>query len=239
MKRKITTLIVFESLAAFIGIVSAKGSSCPTFSPTTDTTSPLYVMNELQWVFILTTLLTYVAAIASGGLIWALISKQSWFYPVAVITSIIGIGSGLVPSLLVILNGMAFSPSLMRTVVYGIVLILLLLPPFYELRFKTSYGDSKDSTENNSKPEKVEIIDAKTSIVSAISLIVMSIGVGLFILPFMVTSSHIINGVNYFTNGSLYTYFGIALMLASVILFVSYTYLQRLSTSKNKNRISI
>lgn len=238
MKGKIKTLIVFESLAAFIGIVSAIGSSCPTFKPTIDPTKALYIMNELQWVFIVTTLLTYVAAIASGVLIWALISRKSWFYPTALITSIVGLASGLVPSLLVILNGMSFSPSLMRTVVYGIVILLLLLPPFYELRFISSKGDSEAFSKHSSS-DSTEKLDAKTSIVSAISLILMSIGFGLFIQPFMVTSSHIIDGVNYFTNGYLYTYFGIAAMVASVILFVSYTYLRKLATSKNQNKHSI
>jgi len=196
-------------------------------------------MNELQWVFIVTTLLTYVAAIASGGLIWALISRKSWFYPTALITSIVGLASGLIPSLLVILNGMSFSPSLMRTVVYGIILLLLLLLPFYELRSISSEGDSKASLKDNSSSDNTEKTDTKTSIVSAISLILMSIGFGLFIQPFMVTSSHIINGVNYFANGHLYIYFGIALMLASVFLFLSYTYLRRLSSSKNQNKLSI
>ena len=196
-------------------------------------------MNELQWVFILTTLLTYLAAIVSGVLIWALISRMSWFYPVALTTSIVGLASGLVPSLLVISNGMSFSPSLMRTVVYGIVLILLLLPPFYELRFISSEGDSKASSDGNYSSDSTEKTDTKTSIVSAISLILMSIGFGLFIQPFMVTSSHIIDGVNYFADGHLYMYFGIALMLASVILFISYTYLRRLYSAKNQNKISI
>jgi hypothetical protein len=237
MKGKIRTLIVFESFAAFIGIVSAIGSSCPTFNPTTDTSSALYIMNELQWVFIITTLLTYVAAIVSGGLIWALISRKTWFYPVALATSVVGLASGLIPSLLVISNGMSFSPSLMRTVVYGIVLLLLLLPPFYELRFKTSERDSEAPSKFSS--DSTEKIDTKTTIISTVSLMLMSIGMGLFIQPFMVTSSHIIDGVNYFINGHLYIYFGIALMVASVILFVSYTYLRRLSTSKNQNKLSI
>jgi hypothetical protein len=123
------TLNIILVISVSLRIAVYIGSSCPTFNPTTDTSSALYIMNELQWVFIITTLLTYVAAIASGGLIWALISRKTWFYPVALATSIVGLASGLIPSLLVISNGMSFSPSLMRTVVYGIVLLLLLLPP--------------------------------------------------------------------------------------------------------------
>lgn len=237
MKGKIRTLIIFESFAAFIGIVSAIGSSCPTFNPggLESTSALLPVMMDLQWVFILTTLLSYAAAIVSGVLIWALIAKEVWFYPVAIITSIVGIASGLTPALLVILNGMSFSPSLMRTVVYAVVLILLLLPPFYELKFKTTEGieiSSKDAQISENTAET----SVKSSMMTVVSLIIMSIGIGLFIQPFMVTSSHLINGVNYFTNGPLYTYFGIALIILSAVIFAS-TYIHKVFSLRNQNNI--
>ena len=239
MKGKVKTLIVFESLAAFIGIVSAIGSSCPTFNPPTDILDPLYIMNELQWVFIITTLLTYLAAIASGVLIWALIARKTWFYLIALITSFVGFISGITPALLVILNGMPFSPSLMRTVIYAIIAILLLLPPFYELKFKKTQMGIKDQEDDQLDSKTLTSSKKRNDLLPSISLIGLGIGFALLIQPFMVSSTHVKDGVSYFGNPKLYIYFGISIMVLSVALFVIYAYLRYLYSSRMQEKESL
>lgn len=70
MNLKIALLLILEGAAAAIGLVSAVGSTCPTLNP--PVTGYLSIMRDLRLVFVLTTELTYVAAIGSGILAWAL-----------------------------------------------------------------------------------------------------------------------------------------------------------------------
>ena len=62
-------------------------------------------------------------------MIVALFARKGWFYTTALWTAILGFASGLIPYLMIAMNG-GFTPSIMRTVIYAIVVILLVLPGF-------------------------------------------------------------------------------------------------------------
>ncbi len=123
-------MIIMEILAAIMGIMSAVGGSCPAFNPGATDSEPLHtIMTQYQWIFIVMNILTYIAAIATVVMLVALFARKTWFYTAALWTAILGFGSGLVPYLMIALNG-GFTPSIMRTIIYAIVIILLLFPGF-------------------------------------------------------------------------------------------------------------
>jgi hypothetical protein len=153
-------VLILEAVAFIIGIISAIGSTCPTLDPRqmgfqlgTNIPDPakqpvVDMMTNLQFVFITTTTLTYVAAIASGVLIWALLTRKEWFYKTTLIVNVVGAITGYIPYFLVKSAG-GGSPSIMRAVVYTITLLVLLLPfiksPLAEYiqekkEIKTSFG---------------------------------------------------------------------------------------------------
>ncbi|MHA1216690.1 MAG: hypothetical protein ACTSPX_05150, partial [Candidatus Thorarchaeota archaeon] len=59
MEKIVRNLSVLAALAGVLGIISAYGSTCPTFDPPTYPTSKLYVMYTLQPVFVVTTSLSW------------------------------------------------------------------------------------------------------------------------------------------------------------------------------------
>lgn len=198
-KRRI--IIVLEAIAAIIGIISAYGSSCPTFSPPTDPNSSLYVMYQLQWVFIITTLLSWATAIGSGVLVWAIMKNKNWSYKTAIYMNIFGFLSGLTPSLLVILvGGMSFSPSLLRTFVYFIILILLFLPNIKKALTEEEEGEHGSVTSN-------------------LAAILIIPGLILSLQTFIVAPTHMIDGVNEYMYNSLQLIGGLVLAAAGVFLY--------------------
>ncbi len=143
-KGKKVVLIVILILAALIGLMSAYGASCPAWNPERllipdEETGLVGLSSYRMWititnnlmVFQIMNILTYVA----GGLtilcIVALFARWKIFYWLTVFTATLGVVSGITPYLLVKLGG-ASTPSYMRTILFGIVLILMVLPPFFK-----------------------------------------------------------------------------------------------------------
>ncbi len=141
MKGKRITILIMEVLAALMGILSAVGGSCPAFNPArilelepgetlTESSIALHaVMSQYQWAFIILNILTYIAAVGTMLMIWALAKRKKWFYTTALGIAILGCVSGLIPYYLVTLNG-GSTPSNMRAIIYGAVILLLLIPGF-------------------------------------------------------------------------------------------------------------
>jgi hypothetical protein len=79
---------------------------------------------------------TWLVAIVWGVLYWALRRGKTWFYPLALVTSLAGIISGFIPSWILFyeywqsygVTGMPFTPSWFRTIINIILLIVLLIP---------------------------------------------------------------------------------------------------------------
>ena len=162
MKRKRITILIMEILAASMGILSAVGGSCPAFNPARileiepgetlkESSIALHaVISQYQWAFVILNILTYIAAIGTGLMIWALTKRKKWFYNTALGIAILGCVSGLLPYLLVTLNG-ASTPSIMRAMIYGAVIILLLIPGFRKaLKENIAIDDQIDPSSTNS-----------------------------------------------------------------------------------------
>ncbi|QEE15749.1 hypothetical protein DSAG12_01576 [Promethearchaeum syntrophicum] len=200
MSGKKRTIIILEVIAAIIGLISAYGSSCPTFTPPTDPTSSLYIMNQMQWIFIITTLLSWAAAIGSGVLVWAIKKNKKWAYITAIITNITGFISGLIPALLIMLiGGSSFSPSLLRTFIYLIILILLLIPSFKEALFE-------DESE-------------KGSVSTNLSAVLIIPGLILSLQTLIVAPTHIIDDVNVYMYNSLQLIGGLVMVAIGLFVF--------------------
>lgn len=142
MKLPRVLIMIMEILAALMGLMSAYGGACPAYYPERllqprvpgDPVSPSSialhaVMTQYQWLFIIMNILTWVAAVATVVMIVVLILRKKWFYMGALSTAILGFVSGLIPYLMATLNG-ASTPSYMRTIIYGIIVLLLLIPAF-------------------------------------------------------------------------------------------------------------
>ncbi|MCF2136915.1 MAG: hypothetical protein K9W43_06675 [Candidatus Thorarchaeota archaeon] len=180
MDKIVRNLSVLSAIAAVLGIVSGYGSTCPTLDPPTDPTSKLYIMHTLQPVFIITTALTWAVGIAWILLIWAIISRKAWFYTSAVLVSLVGALSGFIPAILVMINGMPFSPSLLRAFLNLFILIYLVLP-FKAPTIKAVFTASSTVT---------------TGITSSIVMyMLIAIGIVLMLQPIVVPWTHVIDGV--------------------------------------------
>jgi hypothetical protein len=192
-KKKV--ILIMETIAAIIGVISAYGSTCLTLNPPTDPDSTFFIMNQLQWVWYITTFLSYVAGIGSGVLVWAIIKNKKWAYLTAIIMNVIGFVSGLTPTLL--LNGK--TPSFLRTFIYAIILILLFLPAF-----------KKALTED----------DEETGSVSAnLSAVLILPGLILSLQTLIVAPTHIIDSVNVYMYNSLQLIGGLVLTAIGVFIF--------------------
>ncbi len=195
MAGKKKTIIIMEAIAAIIGIISAYGSTCSTFNPTDDPTSSLYIINQLQWLWYITTFLSFVAGIGSGVVIWAIVKKKEWAYMTAIIMSGIGFISGLIPTLILNFG----TPSFLRTFIYLIILILLFLPAF-----------EKALTEDN---EEVGSASANISAVLIIPGLILSLQ------TFIVAPTHIIDNVNVYMYNSLQLIGGLVMAAIGVFVF--------------------
>ncbi|MCY3413138.1 MAG: hypothetical protein INQ03_15980 [Candidatus Heimdallarchaeota archaeon] len=133
MKKPTLIIFILEIVAALIGLVSAFGSNCITFDLDTvlaDLEPGKYnyqIVQDLHWLWYITTILTYMAAFASVVMIWAILKEKEWFYMAAISTAAVGAISGWIPYTLIVMDG-GFTPSIMRALVYTILLVLLLIP---------------------------------------------------------------------------------------------------------------
>jgi len=183
MSKKILTIKALLAAAAGIGIISAIGSTCPTLNP--PTTGALAIIQNVQIVFYITTALTYVVSFLSGFLIWAFWAKKSWSYNVTLISSILGTISGFVPAIIVMSNGMRFSPSLMRAVINLIILIIIVIPTVKsEINTFLTEGGSKPS-DNIGKQ------------ISQMSFVLFGFAFTVLLAQILLPATHIIEGVNY------------------------------------------
>ncbi len=208
MQKTVRNLSVLATLAAVLGLIDAYGSTCPTLNPPTDPTSKLYVMYALNWVFLVTTSLTWAVGFAWFMLIWALRTGKSWFYTTSVIVSAVGALSGFVPAALVMANGMPSSPSLMRAFLNLFILIYLVKP--------ARAAQIKD----------LFVTGGTTPGVSAKTMmyILTAVGMLLMLQPIVVPWTHIIDGVYEYGYESLQFFGG----LFSVLLAGSIALSERL-----------
>ncbi|MHA1246371.1 MAG: hypothetical protein ACTSPE_03530 [Candidatus Thorarchaeota archaeon] len=179
MEKIVRNLSVLAALAGVLAIISAYGSTCPTLDPPTDPTSKLYIMYVLQPVFVVITSLTWAVGFAWFLLLWALKTNKRWFYTTSVLVSLIGALSGFIPAILVMANGMPFSPSLMRAFLNLCILIYLLLP----------------SRANQIKALLVSGGPSTGITASTVMYILVAVGILLMLQPIVVPWTHIIDGV--------------------------------------------
>lgn len=206
MSGKKTMIIVMECLAALMGLISAYGSSCPAFNPDlidkVESPELFAVMTSFQWVFIITTILSYVAGAGSLVMIWALVKKKEWFYNTALIIAGLGCITGLIPYLLVTLNG-GGTPSHLRAIIYGVLIILLLIPGI-RLELKDNIG--------------VENVEEKSTATN-ISAILFFPGTLLWVQTFIVAPTHMLGSVNVYMFKSLQIGIGLVLMSIGIFIF--------------------
>lgn len=140
--REIVLLYILMGAGIAIGIISGIGATCTTFDVLTMGGSSWWdlpafsVIESTQIFFILSYIVTWAVGIGWGVLFWGLKQGKSWFYPLAIITSIAGFISGFIPSWILWYedyqsfgaSGMAFTPSWFRAIGNVILLIYLLLP---------------------------------------------------------------------------------------------------------------
>ena len=207
MSGKKITIIVMECLAALMGLISAYGSSCPAFNPELidKIESPeLYsVMTSFQWVFIITTILSYVAGVGSLVMIWALATKKKWFYNTALAIAGLGCITGLIPYLLVTLNG-GGTPSHLRAIIYGVLILMLLLIPGMRLELKDNI--SLDNVEEKSTATNI-------------SAILFFPGTLLWVQTLIVAPTHMLGSVNVYMFKSLQIGIGLVLMSMGIFIF--------------------
>jgi hypothetical protein len=207
---------LLEGAAAAVGLVSAYGSLCPTLNP--PPMGPLSIMKDLQLVFIFTTAVTWIVSFAWMFLIWALWARKSWFFKIALITAIAGFLSGFIPAALVMLNGLSFSPSLMRAIGNFIIIIVLLVPSIkkgIEAHITETNTSFKGSTESD---------------IASLAYVLLGFGLLMFVQPFIMPITHVIDGVNVGYEFELLQYYGgiffilLAMFLRIVVQFLNTVY---------------
>ena len=137
-------LVIMFVLAVLIGAMSAYGAMCPLYNPA-DLLLPdvelgyvelgsyiLYnAVTDYRIYYLVSNYATWAAAGLSIVCIVALFARWKVFYPLALFTVIVGAVSGLVPWLILYMLG-GSTPSYMRAAIYGITLILLVIPPIFK-----------------------------------------------------------------------------------------------------------
>jgi hypothetical protein len=220
LSRKTTILLILSGAAAAIGLVSAIGSTCTTFDPQWWKVASFSIIEDFQLVFILTYIVTWLAALAWGVLFWALRVRKPWFYNSALITSIAGFLSGFIPVAILFyewwasygVTGMMFTPSWFRTIINAIILIVLLLPAM--------------------RSEIRDIIEEKSALpgmsvgtqISDFAFVLFGFGIVLILQPFIMPATHIINGVNVGYDFEELQFFGgfICLLIGVAMRFIGY-----------------
>ena len=136
------TLAVLLILTALIALMSAYGAMCPAWHPERillveegeilELSS--YKMHKVITTFLtayrVANILTWVAAGLCVVCVVALFARLKVFYHLTLFTVVLGAVSGFIPWFLLKING-GSTPSYMRTILYAIVLVLLVIPPIY------------------------------------------------------------------------------------------------------------
>ena len=135
-------LYILIGLTAAIGVVSGIGATCTTFFEEwwllTNSKGgyTFAIIGANQPIFILSYVVTWLVAIVWVLLGWALRERKPWFYKVAVVNSIAGFLSGIIPVWVLLyeyfqsygVNGMPFTPSWGRALANAALFIILVLP---------------------------------------------------------------------------------------------------------------
>lgn len=207
MSRIVKTLYVLIGAAAAIGIVSAIGSTCVSLDSFWQK-GPFAIARQYALVWQITYYLTWLAALVWGVLFWAFKTRKAWFYPVAIINSIIGTLSRGIPAVLMVIgwfglfghttrSGLLFTPSWAQAILNLVILILLLMPTF-----KQGINDHIEEAGASSG-------GSIGSQVSSFAYVLFGFGFVMLIQP-LIMPTHVIDGVNI---GSSYGY-----LLASGLL---------------------
>ncbi len=225
MEKIVRNLSILAAVAAILGIISAYGSTCPTLDPPSDPTSKLHIMYTLQPVFIATTTITWIVGFAWIILTWAFITQKTWSYFTAVLVSLFGALGGFIPAILVMTNGMPFSPSLMRAFLNLFILIYLVLP-------------SKAPTIKAALTTPGIVSSGATT--SILTYILVAVGIVVMVQPFAIGWTHIIDGVNEYGLEAVQFFGG----LFSILLGASMKLSERLHSTRmlalsKTSRISI
>ncbi|UCE12979.1 MAG: hypothetical protein JSV04_12405 [Candidatus Heimdallarchaeota archaeon] len=195
--KEVKLLYILSGAAAAIGLVSGIGATCTTFDPgwwkliNSDGGYTFGVIGENQLIYVLSYFVTWLVAIAWGVLYWALGTRKRWFYPVALITSILGFFSGFLPAFILFwewylsygVNGMVFTPSWFRTIINLIIFIILILP-MVRRGVNTHMEDVGVSTD-----------ESVGSQVTQFAYVLFGFGIVMMFQPFLMPM-HIIDGVN-------------------------------------------
>ncbi|MFX0012973.1 MAG: hypothetical protein ACFFB2_04030 [Promethearchaeota archaeon] len=189
MSRFIKILYALTGAAAAIGIVSAIGSTCVSLDPYWQKAT-FAIAGEYSEVWFVTYFVTWFAAIVWGILFWALRARKSWFYPLAIINSILGfIGRG-VPAILMSIGffskprtGLLFTPSWASALLNLAILIILLIPAF------------KQQVKNHLESVGTSSGGSVGSQVSEFASVLFGFGIVMLLQP-LIMPTHIIDGVN-------------------------------------------
>ena len=217
-------------LTAAIGVVSGIGATCTTFFEPWWELSSFKPIKYNQLVFVLCYFVTWLVAIAWIVLGWALRARKSWFYPVALITSIAGFFSGIIPVWILFYEywatygeqGMPFTPSWARAIANLILFVLLVLP---RTRNKLNTHMSETSSSGG---------EGLGSKVANASLVLIGFGLLMMIQPFIMPMTHQFEADVYmyigrqfeayvFYTGAISLVFGVLLQLTGRILNYFYT----------------
>lgn len=185
-------IYVLIGLTAAIGLVSGIGATCTTFDSAwwqmTNSKGgyTFAIIGANQPIFILSYIVTWIVALVWGVLGWALRERKQWFYKVAVVNSVGGILSGMIPVWILFyeyfqsygVNGMPFTPSWFRALANAALLIILILP-----RGKNSINthlSEKSATGGKSVGTQV----------ANFSLVAFGFGLVMLIQPFIMPMTH-------------------------------------------------
>ncbi|MHA1941099.1 MAG: hypothetical protein ACW99F_08310 [Candidatus Hodarchaeales archaeon] len=225
--KTIKTLYVLMGLTAVIGIISGIGSTCTTFDDRWWRISSFAIIEDFQMVFLATYFGTWLAALLWIVLYWALGAKKAWFYNVAIVNSLLGFFSGIIPVAILFYenwasygeSGMAFTPSWFRTIANFVMLIVLLLPKF---RNEVSNHMAEKSVSGGS--------GGIGSQMAQFALLVFSFGVLLLIQPFIMPMTHPIDANVYMYIGNKFEALQIYLGLFSIALGLVMRFIGKLLT---------
>lgn len=189
MSRIIKILYSLTGAAAAIGLVSAIGSTCVSLDPFWQK-GPFAIAADYALVWLITYFVTWIAALAWGVLFWALRARKAWFYPLAIINSILGFLSRGIPAMIMTIGffskprtGLMFTPSWAIAILNLVILILLLLPA-YKQGIKTHMEEPGTSSG-----------ESVGSQVSEFAFVLFGFGIVMILQPFIMPT-HIIEGVN-------------------------------------------
>ncbi len=136
-------------------------------------------------------------------MVWAIIKKKEWAYMGFLITNAVGFVSGLIPSWILSWG----TPSILRTFIYAIILILLFL-----------LGIKKALTEDDG-----ETVSASGNMAAVLIIP----GFILSLQTFFVAPTHIIDSVNVYMYNSLQLIGGLVLAAVGVFVFAIGKYMKK------------